>query len=453
MGHSTMVYSTLVLTLVLLTCTTSYSSWYSHLVNIDVDGAIERFINAATEYYNVGGVEALTRAFQIDEGTVFVNRTLVFGLEDALASQYNVGCFRIPAVVQTTAGVILAFAEGRLDGCNDCAKLGIAMKRSLDGGQTWSNLSWPVPPIPTGEGYAMDTGGNPTVVYDSIRDQVVLHFNRGMTDPDNDGKYDCIPAVDNFQITSPDAGLSWSEVRNISSFLGEYRGLLPGPGTGTFLPSTGRILFAGHFLTSYRDGGAVVVYYSDDGGETYQLSNSTFPKADESSLAAVDESHLVVNHRLSVDECEVCKHGCNCRGRAFSNDSGLTWTQMELDPELTDPVCEGSINTIGNYTAFSNPPMSFARANMSIALSLTGGHDWTYRLQVTDEYQYTDYSSLVGGQLLREVEEFEHPVAGLLWGSCEHPIPMRVWCLYPTSWNIYFSRIELDPDTFVTINP
>ena len=70
----------------------------------------------------------------------------------------------------------------------------------------------------------------------------------------------------------------------------------------------------------------------------------------------------------------MCKQGCNCRGKAFSTDSGLTWTDMELDPELTDPVCEGSINTIGQYTAFSNPPMSFARANMSIALSLTGGY-------------------------------------------------------------------------------
>ena len=39
---------------------------------------------------------------------------------------------------------------------------------------------------------------------------------------------------------------------------------------------------------------------------------------------------------------------------------------------------------IGPYTAFSNPPMSFARANLSIALSLSGGEHWDYRLQVGD---------------------------------------------------------------------
>merc|ERR1712179_655094 len=154
---------------ILLSVGNSSGGLLSDVLRIDVDGAIERFMNAASEYYAVGGVEALTRGFQIDEGTVFVNRTLVFGQEDAEASEYNVGCFRIPAVVQTSEGVLLAFAEGRIDSCHDCAVLGIAMKRSLDGGQTWSQLSWPVLPYPIGEGYAMDVGGNPTVVFDSIR--------------------------------------------------------------------------------------------------------------------------------------------------------------------------------------------------------------------------------------------------------------------------------------------
>ena len=102
-----------------------------------------------------------------------------------------------------------------------------------------------------------------------------------------------------------------------------------------------RILFAGHYLTSYRPGGAVVVYYSQDGGASYQVSPSTFPGADEASLTSSNSSHLVLNARMSAERCDVCRHGCTCRGRAFSTDGGLSWSQLETDPQLPDPICEG----------------------------------------------------------------------------------------------------------------
>ena len=107
----------------------------------------------------------------------------------------------------------------------------------------------------------MARGGNPTVIFNSKRQNVVLHFNRGMTDPDGDGNFDCIPAVDNFQIISDDEGLSWGPVKNISAFLKEHRGLLPGPGTGAYLPEIDRMIFAGHFSTAEREDGRVVMYY------------------------------------------------------------------------------------------------------------------------------------------------------------------------------------------------
>ena len=85
-------------------------------------------------------------------------------------------------------------------------------------------------------------------------------------------------------------------------------------------------------------------------GETYQLSDSIFPRADESSVAYTGGSNLTVNLRRDVTECEICPSkvsqkvmfrfssylfeqkagGCNCRGKSFSTDNGLTWTEMEL---------------------------------------------------------------------------------------------------------------------------
>ena len=110
----------------------SESHWLSELSRlpkISPEGAIERFLNAVDEYFEAGGAAAVTRGMEINEGSVMVERTRVFGLEDAEASEWNVTCFRIPAVVQTDTGVILAFAEARINSCADCAELGIAMKR------------------------------------------------------------------------------------------------------------------------------------------------------------------------------------------------------------------------------------------------------------------------------------------------------------------------------------
>ena len=52
--------------------------------------------------------------------------------------------------------------------------------------------------------------------------------------------------------------------------------------------------------------------------------------------------HLAVNLRRDVDECEICTPkagGCNCRGRSFSEDFGLTWSPMELGGEFAIPKC------------------------------------------------------------------------------------------------------------------
>ena len=49
-------------------------------------------------------------------------------------------CFRIPSVVQTADGSILAFAEGRQNSCRDNYDVDLVMKKSRDNGKTWSPL-------------------------------------------------------------------------------------------------------------------------------------------------------------------------------------------------------------------------------------------------------------------------------------------------------------------------
>ena len=49
--------------------------------------------------------------------------------------------FRIPSLLVTSKGTVLAFCEGRKNDRRDHGDLDLVMKRSDDGGKTWSKLS------------------------------------------------------------------------------------------------------------------------------------------------------------------------------------------------------------------------------------------------------------------------------------------------------------------------
>lgn len=57
-----------------------------------------------------------------------------------VGGQEGYDCFRIPAVVAVGPQQLLAFAEGRKFSCADHDWNDIVMKRSTDGGLTWSPL-------------------------------------------------------------------------------------------------------------------------------------------------------------------------------------------------------------------------------------------------------------------------------------------------------------------------
>ena len=56
------------------------------------------------------------------------------------AREQGYSCFRIPAIVRSKQGTLLAFAEGRVDDCGDTGDIDMVLKRSTDGGRTWPPL-------------------------------------------------------------------------------------------------------------------------------------------------------------------------------------------------------------------------------------------------------------------------------------------------------------------------
>jgi len=233
-------------------------------------------------------------------------------------------------------------------------------------------------------------------------------------------------------------------------------GLLPGPGNGVQMssgPHRGRIFFAGHYETAERSAGMVVVYYSDDGGKTFALTPARFPYMDESNLAIVnaggEQDRLVISMRNDPAHPAPGTGNasmCHCRAMAHSDDAGASWSGLRYVDDLKDPICEGSIASAGGpgKLMFSNPPMTSARANLSIHFSSDSASSWPTKLPLADSAALSDYSSLVVGP----VGGKNGTVGGVLWGSCSFPIPFRPWCvplepLGSSGWNIYFTKFPL----------
>eukprot|EP00854_Cymbomonas_tetramitiformis_P005518 gene5518-6692_t len=378
-------------------------------------GFLERVEKAAKEAWGYGARNFTHWAVRPGLAEFKQNFTAitVFSHQDAVGT--NISCFRIPAIVQTSSGTILAFAEARgrfnhpwyNDTCADCSSLGIALKRSVDGGQTWSTLMWAVPPN-FGAGAAgphRNSGGNPVAVWDAQRKRVLLHFVRGVSATGS-----CLPGNSNWQVASEDEGVTWGPPYDISKFLGNFVGALPGPGSGAVqLGASGRLLFNAHYGTAERSSGAVVVYYSDDGGTTFSMMRfpASFGRMDESTMAETPSGHLVINMRNdpSTSGCPggASDPSCQVRAVARSKDGGETWSGITFDTALPDSLCQASIGLVANTTIFFNPAMHTMRNLPTLRFSDDGGLTWRKSVMVADSF--ADYSAIVNGALIRTFEE------------------------------------------------
>ena len=103
-------------------------------------------------FYNVSfyGQRIVATSFEtnISNPTIILGNSSVIrndSIQQNLNSLFKKGqdgyaCYRIPAVVKSNSGVILAFCEARKDGCSDTGNIALVMKKSVDNGKTWSSL-------------------------------------------------------------------------------------------------------------------------------------------------------------------------------------------------------------------------------------------------------------------------------------------------------------------------
>lgn len=291
-------------------------------------------------------------------------------------------CFRIPAIVRTTDGTLLAFAEGRVLNCGDAADIDIVVKRSTDGGRTWG----PLRVVNDGAG---DTHGNPAPIVDRETGRIWLAetYNTGRTDSASCS----IPCDRTPHLQySDDDGQTWSEPRDLSPEIlpADWNSwYATGPVHGIQLTRgryAGRLVFGVN--TETWDGGrisanhAALVVSDDHGGHWRIGATDTWPiaadgtfrqKPSELTLAERTDGSVLVSGR-EQDGTDL-----GHRTQAVSRDGGGSFTAPFRDlPDLYTPMVQGSMLRLGDRLLLSCPADPDRRRTMMIRSSYDGGRTW-----------------------------------------------------------------------------
>ncbi|MFI0231881.1 exo-alpha-sialidase [Streptomyces sp. NPDC017086] len=291
-------------------------------------------------------------------------------------------CFRIPAIVRTTDGTLLAFAEGRVLNCGDAADIDLVLKRSTDGGRTWGPLRV------VGEG-AGDTHGNPAPVVDRVTGRVWLAetYNTGRTD----GASCSVPCDRTPHLQySDDDGLTWSAPRDLSPEIlpadwnswyatGPVHGiqLTRGRYAGRLVFGVNAETFAGGRITANH---AALIVSDDHGGHWRTGATDSWPvagdgtfrqKPSELALAERGDGSLLVSGR-EQDGTDL-----GHRTQAVSRDGGTAFTAPFRGlPDLYTPQVQGSLLRLGDRLLLACPGDPDRRRTMMIRSSYDGGRTW-----------------------------------------------------------------------------
>ena len=270
--------------------------------------------------------------------------------------------YRIPALVTTPAGAVLAFCEGRKHTGRDDDEIDLLCRRSQDGGHTWTDLQIVVPS-------GGRTCGNPCPITDRDTGRIWLLFCKDnqqifTTHSDDEGDTWAEPT----EITAQAKDPAWSYVGTGPCHgiqLASGRLLAPcwsdeSPGPATWAPDPPNW---GKIQSSYA-------LMSDDHGQTWHHSqNITRDASDECAAAELPDGSLYMDMRS--------RQGKRCRARARSQDGGQTWTPAEYVPELPEPSCQGSILRIDNTLYLIHPSNPDDRTHLALYHSRDGAQTFS----------------------------------------------------------------------------
>lgn len=336
--------------------------------------------------------------------------------------------YRIPGIVATKRGTVLAYCEARRSDSGDWGAIDAVLRRSIDGGQTWLprqqlvHLQGDLPLNPVAAAQRLDKPGdntvnNPVAIVD--HESGAVHFLY------------CLEYMRCFYKRSDDDGATWTEPVEITpvfhAFRPEYawQVLATGPGHGIQLTHgkhQGRLvvpvwLSLGTGGNAHRPSVSSTIF-SDDHGQTWQRGaiavkdTSEFVCPNETVVVQLTDGRVMLNSRSESKQ--------HRRLVTTSADGATGWSPPQFADALLEPICMAGIVRVRErrddqpgLLAFSNPHnlsrkdgqevagQSRDRVNVSIKLSEDEGQTWPVSRTLEVGFSgYSDLAALPDGTLL-----------------------------------------------------
>ena len=278
--------------------------------------------------------------------------------------------FRIPALIVTKKGTVLAFCEGRKGGRSDTGNIDIVLKRSFDGGKLWQPMQ-----------VVWDDGdnvcGNPCPVVDRDTGTIWLLLTHNLGHDSEreimDGTSDGSRTV--WVTKSTDDGVTWSKPAEITKTTKkpDWTWYATGPGVGIQLAGGRLVIPCDYAVSRTKDYGSHVIY-SDDHGKTWKLGGAVQPMCNECQVVELEDGALLLNMRSY--------HGVNRRAITKSSDRGITWSAVTHDRTLIEPVCQASLlrytgkKSHGRSRILFSNPAATKREQLTVRLSYDECASW-----------------------------------------------------------------------------
>jgi len=297
-----------------------------------------------------------------------------------VAGQNGVHAYRIPALVTTNEGALLAVCDARVERLNDAPNnIDLAMKRSFDSGKSWERgriiVDFP----------GQEAATDPSLTVDRRTGTIWLFYDHAVPEP-------TAPTRRTIMLharRSDDGGETWSEPIDLTAALKDpaWDYLAVGPGMGVQTRS-GRLLvpcYCRRMDGQYRSYFA----YSDDHGATWKLSAEGGRDTNECQVVELAGGSLMLNMRSQRNK--------GCRAVATSLDGGKTWSDITDDPTLVEPRCQASFirytdqrDSSKSRLLFSNPASKTHRVNGTVRLSYDEGKTWPVAKSICqDKFAYS----------------------------------------------------------------